>query len=82
MRSPTLNGAYLTCSGIFMALMAVLAWIPAVFFGCHVDLSIVLVYAAWDWVPALSLSAIGVLLLWVAMTAVAAFRRKLSPDAG
>jgi hypothetical protein len=33
MRSPTLTGAYLMCSGIFMALMPVLAWIPAVFFG-------------------------------------------------
>jgi hypothetical protein len=29
----TLTGAYLMCSGIFMALMPALAWIPAVFFG-------------------------------------------------
>jgi len=157
-RSPTLTGTCLMCSGIFLALMPVLAWIPAVFFGRragheryfsvgfynvvwattigvvasitavvlltagtirsfprltrwsspwwmliwaaaawlpmallllmgqlglprNVDLGIVLVYAAWDWVSALSLSAIGFLLVWVARTAVAAIRRMLSTAA-
>jgi hypothetical protein len=47
----------------------------------NVDLGIVLVYAAWDWVPALSLSAIGFLLVWVARTAVAVIRGRLSPAA-
>jgi hypothetical protein len=33
MRSPPRLGAYLICSGIFMALVPVLAWIPTVFSG-------------------------------------------------
>jgi hypothetical protein len=153
MRSPTRTGTYVICSGVFMSLIPVLAWIPAVFFGRragderyfsvgfynvawamtiaviastaaivlltagairslprlprwsspwwapiwfagawlpmalllvvgwfglpkNVDLSVVLVYAAGDWALALSLSAVGLLLLWIARTAGAAAWRK------
>jgi hypothetical protein len=65
------------------------AWLPMAFllvvgrFGLpkNVDLSIVLVYAAGDWALALSLLAVGLLLLWIAKTAGAAAGRKLSAAA-